>query len=360
MNALALSFLAALGATLTVAYTPPPAPRDIRPAATMERVANDPDDPAVWVNRRDPSRSLIIGTNKVGAAEGGALYVWDLNGKTLQVIKGIDRPNNVDVEYGLRLKKGQRLDIVVVTERLKSRLRTFAVRADGSGLKEIGNGIPVFTGETPEDHAAPMGVALYKRPHDRKIFAIVGRKSGPSTGYLWQYRLQDNGNGGIEGVKVRTFGNYSGKKEIESIAVDDALGYVYYSDEQFGVHKWHADPDRKGADKELALFATKFKGDHEGIGIYTRTDGTGYIVCTDQIKGNSEYHLYRREGELGRPHDHQREVGVVRGGADETDGLEVVSAPLGPQFPRGLMAAMNSGPKNFLVFDWRKVEPRRW
>jgi myo-inositol-hexaphosphate 3-phosphohydrolase len=48
-------------------------------------------------------------------------------------------------------------------------------------------------------------------------------------------------------------------------------------------------------------------------------------------------------------------VKVVRGGADSTDGLEVISAPLGGSFPQGLMIAMNAGPKNFLVFRWEDV-----
>jgi 3-phytase len=344
---------------LTAASAQTPSVRDIKPVLATDKVSNDPDDPAVWVHPTNPARSLIVGTNKVKAKEGGALYVFGMDGKTKQVIKGIDRPNNVDIEYGLRLKNGQRIDIVVTTERLRSQLRIFAVRPDGSGIKEIG-ALPVFQGETPEDHAAPMGISLYKRPKDGAIFAIVGRKSGPKSGYLWQYRLEDNGKGGIKGTKVRAFGGFSGDGEIEAIAVDDALGYVYYADEGLGIRKWHADPDHPGAAKELAVFGkTGFRGDREGIGIFTRPDGTGYLVCTDQLKGNSEYHLYKREGEPGRPHDHSRLLGVVRGGADETDGLEVVSVPVGPRFPRGLMITMNSGPKNFLVFDWRDVQPRR-
>jgi 3-phytase len=51
---------------------------------------------------------------------------------------------------------------------------------------------------------------------------------------------------------VRKFGKYSGLKEIESIAVDDEMGYIYYSDEQFGVHKYYADPAK--GNEELSVF----------------------------------------------------------------------------------------------------------
>ena len=129
---------------------------------------------------------------------------------------------------------GVATDIAVTTERLANKIRVYSL----PDMKEIDNGgIEVFAGE---ELNAPMGVSLYKRPSDSAIFAIVGRKKGPSENYLWQYLLEDDGNGNVKGTKVRSFGNYSGFKEIESIAVDDQLGYVYYSDEQFGVRKYHS------------------------------------------------------------------------------------------------------------------------
>lgn len=95
-----------------------------------------------------------------------------------QTFAGLDRPNNVDVEYGLPFG-GQRADIVVATERLKQQLRMFRIEPD-------------------------------------------------------EPRLRAN--------------------EIEAVAVDDALGYVYYADEGDGIHKWHADPDHPEANRELAVF----------------------------------------------------------------------------------------------------------
>ncbi|MBC8141283.1 MAG: hypothetical protein H7Y38_07555, partial [Armatimonadetes bacterium] len=50
---------------------------------------------------------------------------------------------------------------------------------------------------------------------------------------------------------------------------------------------------------------------------------------------------------------------IVSGGADETDGVEIVSAPLGKAFPGGLFVAMNSTPKNFLLFDAAKIVPKK-
>jgi myo-inositol-hexaphosphate 3-phosphohydrolase len=65
--------------------------------------------------------------------------------------------------------------------------------------------------------------------------------------------------------------------------------------------------------------------------------------------------VYRREGEPGRPHDHSAVLASFIGGADGTDGLDVTSAPLGPDFPDGMLIAMNSAGRNFLMFRWRDV-----
>jgi 3-phytase len=342
---------------------PPPAPSALSKALEIEAgystapLSNDPDDPAIWVHPSDPSRSLIIGTMKV-AAPAGAIVVFGLDGQIRQVISGIDRPNNVDVEYGLQLA-GRTVDIAVATERLSRQLRVFRVDPVDGRLVNLG-GISILQGQEG-DAGAPMGIGLYRRDRDGAIFAIVAPKTGPREGYLWQYRLFDAGAGRVGARFVRRFGNFSAttvreENEIEAVAVDDALGYVYYADEADGIHKWHADPDHPDAARELAHFARSgFRGDREGIAVYALPDGTGYIVCTDQLDEDSEYHIYPREGAPGNPHDHSREIAVLRGGADATDGLDVSSSALGPGLPNGVMIAMNSAPQNFLVFRWQEM-----
>ena len=347
----------ALGCRQTM---PAPAPRagvvDLTAAFATAPVPQDPDDPAIWVHPSDPARSLIIGTIKVAAPDGG-IAVFGIDGQIRQTIGGLDRPNNVDVEYGFSLA-AKDVDLVVATERYKRQLRVFRVDADAGQLVDLG-GVPILDGE-PDEAGAPMGIALYHRERDDATFAIVAPKEGPREGYLWQYRLLDAG-GRVAAKFVRRFGKFSAtalraENEIEAVAVDDALGFVYYADEADGVHKWHADPDHPDAGRELAHFARHgFRGDREGIAIYALPDGTGYIVCTDQLEGNSEYHVYRREGEPGNPHDHSRELAVLRGRADSTDGLEISSRPLGAALPHGVMVAMNSAPRNFLVFRWQDV-----
>ena len=271
------------------------------------------------------------------------------------LLTGPDRPNNVDVEYGLDLDATP-TDIAVLTERLGRRLRVYAIAPDGSGLRDVSSGtMPVLEGARG-DRRAPMGIGLYRRPKDGAIFAIVSPKAGPRDGYLWQYRLEDDGTGRVKAAFVRRFGAFSGVGEIEAIAVDDDLGYVYYADEDTGIRKYHADPDAPDAGRELAMFGTTgYRQDREGLGIYALPGGKGYIISVDQLPGESVLHVYRREGEPGNPHDHSKVLLSFKGGADATDGLDVTSAALGPDFPDGLLAAMSSRSRNFLLFRWRDI-----
>lgn len=316
----------------------------LRADIITETVKYDSDDPAIWVNPADASKSLIIGTDK---DSDGGLYVFDLKGKIVKKLGGIKRPNNVDIAYGFLLN-GTAIDIAVVTERETNKLRVFSL-PDLSPID--GGGIEVFVGE---EERGPMGIALYTRPQNHDIFAVVGRKSGPAEGYLWQYKLADGGNGKIKGSLVRKFGKYSGKKEIEAIAVDNELGFIYYSDEQIGVRKYYADPDLRN-NSELSLFAQKgFSKDHEGIAIYKTGDSTGYILVSNQ--GSHTFMVYPREGtkENSNVYPLLAEIPVS---AMETDGADVTAIGLGEAFPEGAFVAMSTN-RTFHIFDWRKIKAR--
>jgi 3-phytase len=159
----------------------------------------------------------------------------------------------------------------------------------------------------------------------------------------------------MRGTRVRAFGSFSGKKEIESIAVDRTLGYVFYGDETVGIRKYHADPDAPDAARELALFATTgFVQDHEGMGIYATSDSTGWLVASDQQ--GRRLQLFPREGMPGKPHQHPSVV-TIPVSAEETDGVEVTSTPLGPRFPNGMVVLMSTN-RTFHFYDWRDIAAR--
>lgn len=320
-------------------------PLTVKPLYTTEPVQFDSDDPAIWINAADSTQSLIVGTDK---DENGGLYVFDLKGKIVKdkTVKGLKRPNNVDVAYGLMLG-GKKVDIAVTTERMTHKLRVFSL----PDMQPIDNGgLPVFEGENGQMYRDLMGIAMYTDKQGL-IYAIAGRKNGPAAGgYLWQYLLEDNGAGQVKATLKRKFGKYSGKKEIESIAVDNELGYIYYSDEQFGVRKYHADPEK--GDQELALFATTgFKEDNEGISIYKTADSTGYILVSDQSANH--FQVFNREGSKGNPHKHVL-ITSIPVSTNNSDGSDIYSKPLNNDFKHGIFVAM-SDDKTFQLYRWEDL-----
>lgn len=320
-------------------------PNAIQPVIVTEQTEFDTDDPAIWINSSDVSKSLIIGTDK---ENGGGIYAYDLEGKIVAKYTNMARPNNVDIAYNF-LYNNQLIDIVVVTERNAHSIRVFKLPE----LTPIDQqDLFVFEGETAQEYNEPMGIALYQKQEGdiNKQYVVVGRKNGPATGYLWQYELVDT-NGKLSIDLVRKFGNYSGKKEIEAIAVDQELGYVYYSDETKGVRKYYADPEK--GNEELAFFAQNdAKRDHEGIAIYKKEDDTGYIIISDQ-QDNSIL-VYKREGEDNNAHQHNL-ITKIPVSAIECDGLEVTSLPLNQQFNKGLLVMMSNG-KVFHYYDWKMIQ----
>jgi len=314
----------------------------IKPVVITQPTPHDTDDPSIWINSADPSQSLIIGTDK---DTDGGLYVYNLEGRIVNKSEMLKRPNNVDVAYGLQIG-GKSYDVAITTERETDKLRIFSL----PDMKPLDNGgINVFEGETIK---GPMGVAMYTRPSDKAIFAIVGRKSGPSGSYLWQYKIIDSGNGYATAEAVRKFGSFSGKKEIEAIAVDNELGYIYYCDEQVGIKKYKADPDAKD-NTEIVIFGKgQFKSDHEGIAIYKKTASTGYILVSNQ-QANT-FMVYPREGANSNP-DNYPLLAEIPTSTIECDGADATNISLGKNFPDGMFVAMSNG-MTFHLYDWNMIQ----
>lgn len=316
----------------------------VEPVVVTDPVPFDSDDPAIWINQANPSESLILGTDKGNDTGKGGLYVFTLEGKmdTTRSIYPLNGPNNVDVAYDLQLGN-ELIDIAVVTVRYDNTLRIFKLPE----MTPVDNGgISVFVDETER---SPMGIGLYTDSATGTIYAIVSRKFGPKVGYLWQYQLIDSGSGHITGKLVRKFGTFSGKIEIESVAVDNELGYVYCSDETVGVRKYYAHPD--STNQELSLFATTInKEDHEGISIYKEGKKDGYILLSDQQA--QQFHLFKRRSANGN--EEPVWVKTVPVKALESDGNEVTSVPLGPRFPKGLFVAMSTD-RTFHYYNWEDI-----
>ena len=299
---------------------------EIKPTVITEKLPHDSDDPAIWINKQNPEQSIVFGTDKDEL--NGGVYAFDLNGKIIKEksITNISYPNNVDIEYDFVLTDSTKTDILVFSEREKNQIRMFSV----PNMMPMDNGgFKVFEDETDNIMKRPMGVSLYKNPKNGNISVIVSRKIGPKENYLYQYGLISDSLG-IKTELMRKFGNFSGNKEIEAIAIDDALGYVYYSDEGIGIRKYYANPEQ--GNEELAVFGGEyFRDDIEGIAIAAYENDKGYIIVSNQQ--DHTFNFFKRSDNTF--------VKTLNLGTLETDGCEVTTTALGSKYPNGLFVSMN-------------------
>lgn len=309
-------------------------PVNNQPDVITEKTLHDTDDPAIWINKNNTAESIVFGSDKNPE---GAIYAFNLVGEIIEekTIRNLKRPNNVDIAYNVQINDSVKIDILAFTERERKQIRFFSI----PDMREIDNGgFPVFEDETEEDFRFPMGISLYTSPLDQAVYAIVGRKEGPLENYLYQYKIQAE-NSVLKISLVRKFGRFSGEKEIEAIAVDNELGYVYYSDEKHCIRKYYAEPSK--GNTELACFGGDlFEEDMEGIAILTYENNKGYIIVSNQQNGT--FNIFSRE--------ENKFIKEIDLNTKDTDGCEVVAGKLNDTFKNGLFVAMNND-KTFYFYD---------
>ena len=293
------------------------------------------DDPAIWVHPSDPSLSTVIGTDK----EGG-LAVYDLRGNQIQYLSGI-RPNNVDLRYDFPLG-GQTVDLVVTSDRGDDAVTLHRVDPRTRQLVQAG---PPIDGEMDVS-----GICMYRSPLSGDFYVFV---TSDEAGPIRQWRLADSG-GQIIGTRVR---DLDMRSTAEGCVADDDLSYLYVSEESVGIWKYDAEPDAGPARASVDEVGSNLDADVEGLAIYYGPDGSGYLIASSQ--GSSEFVVYDRIGDNAHVTSFQIVDAGSIDGASNTDGIEVMSAPLGREFPSGLFVAQDgdndTGNQNFKLVPWEVV-----
>jgi 3-phytase len=151
--------------------------------------------------------------------------------------------------------------------------------------------------------------------------------------------------------------------QAEGCAADDETGSLYVAEEDGGFFRYSAKPDGGAERREIDRVDGRngLQADIEGLEIWAGADGKGFIVLSSQ--GADDYAVYRREGDNAYVGSFHVVADPDRGvdGVSETDGLDVVSAPLGPRFPEGLLVVQdgrNLSPRerqNFKFVSWRDI-----
>jgi 3-phytase len=305
----------------------------------VESAQDAADDPAIWIHPTDPSRSVIIGTDKKQG-----LDVYDLAGKRVQSLPD-GRMNNVDLRYGFRLGN-QEVAIVAATNRTDQTLALYAVDANGR-LSNVADG-KIATGL-----ADPYGICMYRNSGGEYfVFANDG-----DSGAFKQWKLQARGDKvGAEVVREFQVGS-----QAEGCAADDARGLLYVAEEDVGLWRYSAEPT--GGSQRTAVDSVKdghLTDDAEGVTIYYGAGDSGYLLVSSQ--GSNDYNVYRRDGDnafMGKFAIAEQPKGID--GTSDTDGIDVTSASLGAAFPHGVFVAQDGkntapdAPQNFKLVPWARI-----
>jgi len=293
-------------------------------------VGDAADDVAIWVHPSDPALSVIIGTQKQGG-----LGVYDLKGAEIQYLSD-GHMNNVDLRYHFPLG-GESVDLVVFSRRDDNSLAIYKINPNKRKLEKVA--ARTIQVKLPD---AAYGLCMYHSPLSGKYYAFINDK----TGAVEQWELFEEGRGKVDAKLVRSFG---AKSQVEGCVADDVHGNFYLAEEQVGIWQFPAEPD-SGKEGTLIDVVTKnnghLVGDIEGLTIYYTDEKEGYLIASSQ--GNSTYCVYNRTGNheyLGKFKISANPTTLIDEVSD-TDGIDLVNTPLGPQFPNGVFIAQDGANEN--------------
>lgn len=295
----------------------------------------DQDDMCIWIHPTDPSQSTIITSDK----DAQKLFVYDLEGNTVQVVSVSGKPGNIDVHYNLPFQNSQ-IDIVAYCDRSNSNIVVYEVDGTTRQLSLVNS----FDGGIwPEEI---YGFCLYHSPNNGKFYAIACGKSNQ----MRQWELVDNGDGTIGGIGRRTWKNGTSDK-TEGLVADDGTGKLYAANEEEGIYKYDADPTVSNPAGELIapIGQGGLEADVEGITIYYAANGEGYIIASSQ--GNDKFIIFERKP----PHRPVGEFTITNVGS--TDGIDITNLSLNASFSQGIFTCHNGeqNPCPVEVIKWEDI-----
>lgn len=341
----------------------------------------DADDPAIWVNRRHPSRSVVIGT-----AKNAGLRVYDLRGRLVQSIAAPAAPgpddepgrfNNVDIVHGFRLG-GRSVDLAVTSDRGRDQIRSYVIDRRTGHLSDVtASDVPLaFSSDQAQvnEQETVYGLTTYT---DRRgaSYAVGTRRHRTEVG-LFKLVAQ-RGRVTYRPVDTLAFPDTfrlpNGRSwspcedpgegpQLEGLVVDEASRTLYAAQEDVGLWRvrlgrgeFRGAPSSVERTREYGVPATydaateecvagedpgfggRIAADTEGLTIYETGRRSGTLLVSSQ--GDDTFYTYDRR--TLRP---LRHFAVVDGrkvdGSSDCDGADTVSTPL-PGYPHGLLVVQD-------------------
>ncbi|WP_375398592.1 phytase [uncultured Sphingomonas sp.] len=327
---------------------PPPASVATAPAGTASVPAwretdavtsadDAADDPAIWRNKKDPVRSLIVATDKKQG-----LNVYGLDGKLRSTLPA-GRVNNVDLRDGVRIA-GRRGVLVAASDRSTlgdGRLALFSLDTATATLTALAR-LPIT------EMREPYGFCLYRA--GEQVYAFVVGKDGAILQVKVDTEQAQPAATIVRRMKLQT--------QSEGCVADDRTGLLYVAEEDVGI--WRFDASPTGSTEPVKLAGddgARLVADAEGLAIAAEGRRGGYLVASSQ--GDSAYAIWRLSDDNYVGRFRIVPAGEVDGTSD-TDGIEIATAGFGPGLEAGLMVAQDGDnaphAQNFKLVRWADVK----
>lgn len=293
------------------------------------------DDSAIYVNKKSPSQSLILGTDK-----NSGLSVFDLQGNRKQEFPDGEH-NNVDIRYNFPLGK-IRVPIIAVGNRTTNTIDFYKINQDKNIVERI----------SVKEHAAGLevyGSCFYQSSVDKRLYYFVNSKAGEVV----QWEVQSTKDEKIVLTDVRRFNVGT---QVEGCVADDHYKAFYIGEEKVGIWRYQAEPD---AGNERTLIDSTDENGHlvadvEGLALYRVGKKFGYLVASSQ--GENAFNLYKRSdgafvGKFAVSYQGKR--------VEDCDGIEISSNYLGLGFQTGMIVVQDGNETNprqsFKMVPWNKL-----
>lgn len=301
------------------------------PVGTVARDAAD--DPAIWRNRDDPAKSLVIGTDKRAG-----LYVFGMDGSQKSFLPEGEL-NNVDLrEVMIGGHKTVLVGASIRNDLKNAHIGLYRLDTTTAELQPLGK-FPAGAGEA-------YGFC-FGQDSGGEVFAYMIGKAGDVR------ELKLSFAGGVP--NALTTREHKLATQPEGCVVDDRTGRLYVGEENVAIWLFDLNADAFVPQRFANVNGRELVADVEGLALAPEGENGGYLVASSQ--GDNAYVLY--DLVTGAYVNRFRLVDGAVDGTSETDGIEVMPGDFGPQYPGGLMVVQDGDngnqTQNFKYVSWRDV-----
>jgi|GEM_PF-255017 len=317
-------------------------PDDETEPVNAEKGVDAADDPAIWINKENPEKSLILGTNK----ESG-LHVYDLQGNELQFLN-VGCLNNVDLRDGFLVNNKE----VALVAASNCTLNTISLFFIDKNTRTVSDTIVNIQSSINSVY----GLCMYKNPQRNKYYVFINGKGAEVE--QWEIYIESSN------LNARLVREFIVNSKPEGMVADDEKGLLYIGIEEEGIIKLNAEPDSEYEHEWLTGSSPKenkyISSDIEGLALY-KTPNKTYLLASSQ--GNFSFALFEVSKSVRYLFSFTINDGMIDG-VEETDGIEIINFPVNENYPEGMLVVHDGynfqndsiQAQNFKFISWEKIK----